>query len=151
MPAGLKCILVAVDFSDVTARVLDEASRLAAALPSPIHLIHVEDVEGRMMMFDGGSEDQRESLALQPGGERQFLLQCESTLHERGVKVTSALLRGEPVEKIVQTAKLQSAEMIVIGSHGHGSLYHLLAGSVGEGVLKQAPCPVLVVRSKTPE
>ena len=36
--------------------------------------------------------------------------------------------------------------MIVVGSHGHGALYHLLLGSVSEGIIRKTTCPVLVVR-----
>jgi nucleotide-binding universal stress UspA family protein len=38
--------------------------------------------------------------------------------------------------------------LIVIGSHGHGALYHLFAGDVASGILKDAKCPVLVVPSR---
>ncbi|MEO8353471.1 MAG: universal stress protein, partial [Chthoniobacteraceae bacterium] len=40
------------------------------------------------------------------------------------------------------------ADMIVMGSHGHGSFYELLVGSVTSGVLRDARCPVLVVPAK---
>jgi len=38
--------------------------------------------------------------------------------------------------------------MILLGSHGHGALYHLLIGSVSEGVIRKASCPVIIIPSK---
>jgi len=53
-----------------------------------------------------------------------------------------------PARAILEVSRKQKADMIVMGSHGHGALHHLLTGSVTEGVLKAATCPVLVVPSK---
>uniref|UniRef100_UPI0040495246 universal stress protein n=1 Tax=Cephaloticoccus sp. TaxID=1985742 RepID=UPI0040495246 len=46
---------------------------------------------------------------------------------------------------IIEQARKSRAAYIVIGSHGHSALYDLLAGSTATGVIKRAPCPVLVV------
>jgi nucleotide-binding universal stress UspA family protein len=55
---------------------------------------------------------------------------------------------GEPATAIARAAKDWPADMIVIGSHGRGGLRRALLGSVAEGVMRQASCPVLVVRGK---
>ena len=57
-------------------------------------------------------------------------------------------LHNMVVDKILQEAKKLDASLIVMGSHGHGALYHLLVGSVTEGVLKGTACPVLVVPAR---
>ena len=54
-------------------------------------------------------------------------------------------IQGPIVEKILHEAGEQQADMIVIGSHGHGALYDLLVGTVTQGVIKSATCPVVVV------
>jgi nucleotide-binding universal stress UspA family protein len=56
------------------------------------------------------------------------------------------ILEGPAAEKIVSVAKLESCEMIVMGSRGRGDLQGLLLGSVAHRVLHSAPCPVLVIR-----
>ena len=63
---------------------------------------------------------------------------------------TRQMTDGLPVDLILQTCKEESADLIVVGSHGHGAVYNLLVGSVTAGVLKSAKCPVLVVPSPRP-
>ena len=55
---------------------------------------------------------------------------------------------GSPETEIVNAAKDWPADLIVIGSHGRGGIRRALLGSVAEGVMRQATCPVLVVRAK---
>jgi nucleotide-binding universal stress UspA family protein len=62
-----------------------------------------------------------------------------------GLDVLALRVPGSPVEKILEASAEHGAELIIIGSHGHGALYHLLVGSVTDGVLKSAACPVVVV------
>ena len=55
---------------------------------------------------------------------------------------------GTPLTEIVNAAKDWPADLIVIGSHGRGGLKRALLGSVAEGVMRHAHCPVLVVRAR---
>jgi nucleotide-binding universal stress UspA family protein len=55
------------------------------------------------------------------------------------------MVMGPFVETIVEQADQTLADMIVIGSHGHGALFRMVLGSVSEGVVRQTDCPVLVV------
>jgi hypothetical protein len=55
------------------------------------------------------------------------------------------VLSGTPVEVILREAERLRAELLVLGSHGHGLLHSLLVGSVCQGVLRRAPCSVVVV------
>jgi nucleotide-binding universal stress UspA family protein len=52
---------------------------------------------------------------------------------------------GAVVEEVLKTAREVSADLIVMGTHGHGSVYNLLVGSVTEGILKASERPVLLV------
>jgi nucleotide-binding universal stress UspA family protein len=56
------------------------------------------------------------------------------------------VVTGDPADVIVHFAQERGADLIVMGSHGHTGLRHLLLGSVAEKVLRHAPCPVLIVR-----
>jgi len=66
-------------------------------------------------------------------------------LRSAGLEVCCEAVLGAPVDEIIDQAKLQGADYIVLGSHGHGALFHLFSGSVVTGVLKHSPCPVVVV------
>jgi universal stress protein A len=58
---------------------------------------------------------------------------------------------GSPAQEIVKLANEQSVDLIVMGTHGWTGFKHLLLGSVAENVLRQASCPVLVVKSAVAE
>jgi nucleotide-binding universal stress UspA family protein len=65
-----------------------------------------------------------------------------------GVDVRAFVMTGRPADAIIETAKEQNADLIVVGSHGRTGLDKLLMGSVAERVLVLASCAVLVVRGK---
>jgi nucleotide-binding universal stress UspA family protein len=65
---------------------------------------------------------------------------------ETGIDADAKLLRGDPVDEIVAYADTIDADLIVVGSRGHGALTSALLGSVSRGVLREAGRPVLVVR-----
>jgi len=58
------------------------------------------------------------------------------------------LVPGDPSGKLPEEIDRLRPEMVVMGSHGHGALYQLLAGSVCQAVLNHAACPVVVVPIK---
>ena len=64
-----------------------------------------------------------------------------------GVSTRAELLRGEPVREITEYADQLDADLIVVGSRGHGALTSALLGSVSRGVLTHSKRPVLVVRT----
>jgi nucleotide-binding universal stress UspA family protein len=64
------------------------------------------------------------------------------------VPVTRHLLDGEPSRAIIRFAEAEDVDLIVMGTHGRGGLRRLLMGSVAEGVVRGAPCPVLTYRPK---
>jgi nucleotide-binding universal stress UspA family protein/uncharacterized membrane protein YfcA len=69
-----------------------------------------------------------------------------TALVKEGVEAEGALLEGDPVSGIIAAAREREADLIVVGSHGRTGLGRLLLGSVSEGVIGQADCPVLVVK-----
>jgi nucleotide-binding universal stress UspA family protein len=66
--------------------------------------------------------------------------QLERLTHYREVR------EGSPFYEIVRYAKDKDIDLIVMGTHGHTGLAHVLLGSVTEKVVRKAPCPVLTVR-----
>jgi nucleotide-binding universal stress UspA family protein len=64
----------------------------------------------------------------------------------RGKAVRAEIRQGTPFYEIIQFAKENDIDLIVMGTHGHTGLVHVLMGSVTEKVVRKAPCPVLTVR-----
>jgi nucleotide-binding universal stress UspA family protein len=63
-----------------------------------------------------------------------------------GVAVSFLVWTGDPGESIVSAAEAEGADLVVVGTHGRGTIGRLLLGSVSDYVVRRAPCPVLVVR-----
>lgn len=139
----MKTILVPVDFSDATSATVAAAKQFAAVFGSRVVLLHISEPEPDFVGFEPGPIAVRQTVARDLRGEREALEKLKSAC---GIPDVLALhIQGPAVEKILSEATGHSADLIVIGSHGHGSLYELLVGSVTAGVLKGAHCPVLVV------
>lgn len=68
-----------------------------------------------------------------------------------GVTVTTKIVEGDPAEMIIAEALDWDADLIVLGSHGHGRLKRMMLGSVAGAVVANAPCSVQVVRTKHAE
>lgn len=139
----MKTLLVPVDFSDVTAKVTDAAASLAAALGSRVILVHVAEPEPQFVGYDPGPMSVRVAVAGDMHADHRRLERLKAAFGT--TEVLALQVQGTTAEKILLLAQEYGAGMIIMGSHGHGALYHLLAGSVTTAVLKDSPCPVLVV------
>lgn len=144
----MRTILAAIDFSDVTERLLELARDMALAHGAALHLIHVEAPEPDFVGYDPGPQHVRDNVAHEAARHFKEENALRNQLREQGIDAHSVVLQGPSVEKILEEAQRISADLIMVGSHGHGAVYHLLLGSVGEGVLKRATCPVLVVPAR---
>lgn len=141
----MKTILAPIDFSDVTKAVVRSAADLAKAFQAALYLLHVAPSDPDFIGYEPGPQTVRDSVARKFRKEHQQLQELESELKSKGLDVHALLVQGATTEKILQEAQRLQAEMVVIGSHGHGALKKLLVGSVAEGVLRKVSCPVLIV------
>ena len=139
-------ILIAVDDDPVSVRAADVASELARALGGEVALIHVNDI---VVAYAGDTGIPRRDLIAQTEQESKRLL---SGFRERLSLAPSTLEfveAGTPATVIARAAKDWPADLIVIGSHGRSGMRRALLGSVAEGVMRNATCPVLVVRAQS--
>ncbi len=149
----MKTILVAVDFSDATANIFDTVKTLAAAMGSRVVLLHVRQAdpltEAQLTMSPGSFIPTPPTIVHAENVAKAQLHLDELKTRFTGLpfEVTTEQREGVPSEIITQACADVGAEMIIMGSHGHGAVYHLLVGSVTDGVLKNAKCPVLIVPS----
>jgi nucleotide-binding universal stress UspA family protein len=78
--------------------------------------------------------------------DRERLLDAEARAEEEGVWAKTTTLRGDVVDEIVAYADNLAADLIVVGSRGHGTFASALLGSVSRGLLSESRRPVMVVR-----
>lgn len=145
----MKILLVPLDFSDSSKRVADQAGDLAVALEARISLLHV--VEPVATYVPVGASLDVVAMApppIQPDDVNLPLQRLETIaapLRDRGLKVDGQALVGLAVDEIISQSRSLDATYIIIGSHGHGALYHLFSGSVVTAVLEHTVHPVIVV------
>jgi nucleotide-binding universal stress UspA family protein len=76
----------------------------------------------------------------------RFVHEARGRLARPGLGVEAVVLRGRPASVIVDQARRMHADLVVVGSRGHGTIESMLLGSVSAEVVDHAPAPVLVVR-----
>jgi nucleotide-binding universal stress UspA family protein len=143
----IKHVLVATDFSEPSAVALDYGREVARTYGAQLHLLHVvEDLRWRYAtdMAPTALVGIQEDVEASAGSRLDALLTDEDRRQLRAHAV--ALTAIAPAEAIVQYAKTEGVDVIVMGTHGRNGLAHLFMGSVAERVVRLAPCPVLTVR-----
>lgn len=144
----MRKLLAAVDFSDVTDQVVEQAAALAEAFSAELTLLHVAAPDPDFVGYEAGPDTVRDTRAGELRGEHRKLQEIADSLRERSIPTKALLIQGPTIEKILDEAEKTGAGTIVIGSHGHGALHRVLLGSVSEGVVRGAACPVHVVPAR---
>ena len=148
-------IVVPVDFHRHTDTVADYARRLATRLKAGVVFVHVVQSLARSLaatdlsaavygdMFPAAFLEIDADLLKSARQRMQELVEhCRADLAECAGEV----LEGDPADRIVASAADRQADLIVMGTHGHGSLGKLVMGSVSTQVLANCQVPVLLVR-----
>jgi nucleotide-binding universal stress UspA family protein len=149
MTPDIKRILVPVDFSTNSQRALDYAHGLARRFEAGLHLVHVCEVPSLMTPAMDAYAISYSDWSQRLGEEAEKELN-KMTPALGDVKVTTEVLLGPPAWSIVEAAGTNHADLIVMGTHGHGAVMHVLMGNVAERVVRTAPCPVLTIREPKP-
>ncbi|MBI4547062.1 MAG: universal stress protein [Ignavibacteriae bacterium] len=148
---SLKRILVPIDFSDYSKNALKYAVSFASHFKAELLLVYVVEPTIYPADFSFG---------------QVALPSLENELRERGkvelknlvkshvtgkVSAQTIVRTGKPFLEILHTAKEENIDLIIIATHGHTGVEHILFGSTAEKVVRKAPCPVLVVHSRERE
>lgn len=147
MTNGKKKILALIDFSSTTKKVVDMAIEQARGLGGDILLLHIEDPEPDFVGYEPGPQVQRDSVAKKIHSNHEKIQELEKEIKKIGIKAEAFLVQGPIVDKILSESEKLKADLIVLGSHGHSAMYHLMLGSVSQGVIKGAARPVLLIPS----
>ncbi len=139
-------ILVAVDLSGASQKILHYVKTSALDLSAKVWLLHAEKPDLGFVGFGPGRpESVLDQVADKFEKKRKELQDEADKLQNFGIDAKALLVQGEAVEVILDEASKLNIDLIVVGSHGHGAVYHLVVGSVSEGVLHRSSCPVLVI------
>ncbi|GJQ21980.1 MAG: hypothetical protein HBSIN02_23350 [Bacteroidia bacterium] len=143
----LNRILVPIDFSDHSRKALRYAIPFAEQFGATIDLVYVVEPTVYPADFSFGQvgfpaiEDE-----LRKRGAEELDELVEKEIGKR-VKARRAVRTGKAFYEILLYAKEEKVDLIIIATHGHTGIEHVLFGSTAEKVVRKAPCPVLVVRS----
>jgi nucleotide-binding universal stress UspA family protein len=140
----LRSVLAAVDLSPATDAVIEAAARLCGE-QTQLWLLHVAAPEPEFVGFDPGPPSVRDDAAMHYHDAHRRLQDRAAALRARGLDARALLVQGPTVQTIRDEAVKLEADLVVVGSHGHGALYQALVGSISRGVLQDAERPVLVV------
>ena len=146
---GIRSILVPIDFSVHSKNALKYAVPIAEKFKASLHLVYVveptiypADLGFGQVVLPGVEDELREKGA----EELRTLIQKEI---RRRVSASSAVRTGNPHQEILREAEEQRVDMIVVATHGHSGVEHMLFGSTADRIVRNAKCPVLTVRPES--
>jgi nucleotide-binding universal stress UspA family protein len=143
---NLKRILVPTDFSESARHALTYAVSFAREYKAEIVLLHVVEnltVGYASDLFPVPMAEVFEEIS---GYAKIELGKLAAEVRSKGAEVREQVIQGKPSTEILRIAREETADMIVLGTHGKGLLDQALFGSTAERVLRKTPCPVLTVR-----
>lgn len=145
-PRDVDRIIVPVDFSVSTSRVIETARELASALDVPMELLHaVEPIPYTQMSYPIAVDHED----FKAHAEKRLNAFADEVELSRGV--TPRVVIGMADQVIIETAERFAAPLVVMSSHGHSGLARVLLGSTAERLLRHAPCPVMIVHDRDEE
>ena len=141
-------ILVATEFSPISDAAFGEALRLAQSTGAALRVIHVYDGPTVPVSPFGPPELYQ---AAESAGRASILERLEhlvSRARRVGVEAAAILRDGFVSDEILDAARDEKADLIVMGTHGHHGFPRIVLGSVAARVVARAPCPVLTIRTR---
>jgi nucleotide-binding universal stress UspA family protein len=132
-------VLVATDFEPASEAALEYGRALARTFGARLHLLHVAE---NQFLRPSPTDPAVIKAAYMRSLNERLTADDREALGARAVLEVS----DETADKIVQYARREAIDLIVMGTHGRGAIAQVLVGSVAERVVRTAPCPVLTVR-----
>jgi nucleotide-binding universal stress UspA family protein len=150
MSVRIQRILVPLDFSAQASAILEWAEHLAQEHEATLILMHAYHLPVEFQQMEGAYLPAEFWTQVKTEAEKA-LEDHAAKLRPKGITVEIEVTEGYPATAIEEEAVRHKADLIVIGTHGHTGLKHLLLGSVAERVVQKAPCPVLTVKAPESE
>lgn len=143
-----KKILVPLDGSDRATKALSHAVELAKKLGSKVTLINVVPSLPPYVntAVDRLGQAQQAIIDELMRNGKEMLEQYVSSISDKTIEVDTFIVMGQPADEILEKARAENYELIVIGSRGLGEIKGYIMGSVSNRVSRHASCPVLIIR-----
>ncbi|MCK4709921.1 MAG: universal stress protein [Gammaproteobacteria bacterium] len=146
-------ILVTIDFSDITEKVLHQTEALAKSMHAEICLLHVAEPNPDHIVYDYDPAamyavdptEIRDKIAQRFHKEHKLLQQYADELRNSGLNCKALMVQGETVEMILKGVEKLSIDFIVAGSYGKGMISQIFLGSTSEELIKKTSVPVYLV------
>ena len=139
----IKKIICPVDFSELSRKAMQYANEFARLSDAKVFLVGVVENDPTINYSHGLEKEGAE--------EEQKLATLINEEQMAGIVADYAIYEGSAEECILDYAKRQEADIIIMGSHGRRGLKRMILGSVAEHVIRRAPCPVLIVKENEHE
>lgn len=146
MQPNIKKVLVPIDFSDYSKSALKYAVNFAKSFEAEMCLVYVVEPVIYPPDFSMGQIAMPSINTDWDDRAREELAKLAKTEIPSDVKVKTIIKTGKPFVEIIETAKEENIDLIIIATHGHSGVEHILFGSTAEKVVRKAPCPVLTLR-----
>lgn len=138
-------ILIPVDFSDATQKVVEQAAAVAGAFGSTVRLLHVAAPDPSFTSSRSWPQEVRDELARELHTEHRELTRLAEWLHQQGVKSKAMVARGQIVDTVLEFAERTETNLIIMTAPHHGGLAELFPGNMLKGIIRKVNCPVMVV------
>ena len=141
----MKKILVAVDFSDSSAKALAHALELAEKFDSQLLLLHVLHDPADAPGFYASKKAGKKVLKNMEQAAAEMMAEFVDKHARKWKKTEARIVPGLPAEGVVRMAGDEKFDLVVVGTRGHSGVKRLLLGSVADKVIRACRCPVLSV------
>lgn len=137
----IKNVLVPVDFSENSKKILEAAKYLSGMCEADLHVVFVvqsfDDYSGFFVPHMPVAKFEEEMMQAAEQKMEKFL--------EGQKNIDAKVLVGDVAEEIIRHAEESNMDMIIMGTHGYKGLEKVMFGSVAEKVVRSSPCPVLTI------
>jgi len=141
-------ILVATDFSPASTPALEQSVKMAKRDEALLLIAHAYQEPGLAELSHAPARVHEEwDQELREGVERKLRPLVEYA-RKAGIEARALILTGFADEAIIEAARQEGADLIVMGTHGRRGASRLFLGSVASRVISTASCPVMTVRSE---
>jgi nucleotide-binding universal stress UspA family protein len=143
----VKNLLVAIESCEaitVASPIMQSTIDLATAMSSKVWLLHSVP-RARQPPFNIDDTTLRREVAAEYHHEHEFLQRLAQCLRDRDIAASALLVEGSPVSAILKESDRLNIDLIIIGCHRHGVLYHTLLDATEAGLVGRCPRPIMLI------